>query len=151
MYTSTTTTTATLKVITVKYKTSCELNNEIMRYTFEEEFRLDHPETVGETDRHFDLDNYKDWLEAQLIEARKQLALYNVMPRSLTAENGAKALLMGEFFEEIEVRNPLYCGCGDCDMCNDFPDEYEFVTQKVPVSWDTIKSIYAKIVSYYGA
>lgn len=30
----------------------------------------EHPETVGETDRHFDLDNYKDWLEAQLIEAR---------------------------------------------------------------------------------
>jgi DnaJ-class molecular chaperone len=53
-----------------------------MRYTFEEEFRLDHPETVGETDRHFDLDNYKDWLEAQLIEARKQLALYNVVGRS---------------------------------------------------------------------
>ena len=53
-----------------------------MRYTFEEEFRLDHPETVGETDIHFDLDNYKDWLEAQLIEARKQLALYNVVGRS---------------------------------------------------------------------
>lgn len=53
-----------------------------MRYTFEEEFRLDHPETVGETDRHFDLDNYKDWLEVQLLEARKQLALYNVVGRS---------------------------------------------------------------------
>lgn len=53
-----------------------------MRYTFEEEFRLDHPETVGEKDRHFDLNNYKDWLEAQLIEARKQLALYNVVGRS---------------------------------------------------------------------
>ena len=53
-----------------------------MRYTFEEEFRLDHPETVGETDRHFDLDNYKDWLEAQLIEVRKQLALCNVSGRS---------------------------------------------------------------------
>lgn len=49
-----------------------------MRYTFEEEFRLDHPETAGETDRHFDLDNYKDWLEVQLIEARKQLALHNI-------------------------------------------------------------------------
>ena len=61
---------------------SCELNNEIMRYTFEEEFRLDHPETVGKTDSHFDLGNYKDWLEAQLIEARKQLALYNVVGRS---------------------------------------------------------------------
>jgi len=53
-----------------------------MRYTFEEEFRLDHPETVGETDIHFDLDNYKDWLEAQLIEARKQLDLYNVVRQS---------------------------------------------------------------------
>jgi len=53
-----------------------------MRYTFEEEFRLDHPETVGETDIHFDIDNYKGWLEAQLIEARKQLALYNVVWRS---------------------------------------------------------------------
>lgn len=53
-----------------------------MRYTFEEEFRLDNPETVGETDSHFDLDNYKDWLEAQLIEARKQLALYNVVGQS---------------------------------------------------------------------
>ena len=53
-----------------------------MRYTFEEEFRLDHPETVGETDVQFDLENYKDWLEAQLIEARKQLALYNVVGQS---------------------------------------------------------------------
>lgn len=53
-----------------------------MRYTFEEEFRLDHPETVGETDRHYDLDNYKDWLEAQLIEARKRLALYDVAGQS---------------------------------------------------------------------
>lgn len=53
-----------------------------MRYTFEEEFRLDHPETVGETDSHFDLDNYKDWLETQLAEARKQLALYYVAGQS---------------------------------------------------------------------
>jgi len=42
-----------------------------MSYLFEEEFRLDHPETVGEADKEFDLDNYKDWLEAQLIEARR--------------------------------------------------------------------------------
>lgn len=53
-----------------------------MRYTFEEEFRLDHPETVGETDIQFDLENYKDWLEAQLIEARKQLALHDVVGQS---------------------------------------------------------------------
>lgn len=81
----------------------------------------------------------------------KNCTIPDVMPRSLTAENGAKSLLSGEFFEEIEVQNPLYCGCGDCDMCNDFPDEHEFIIQKVPVRWDTIKSIYAKIVSYYLA
>lgn len=50
-----------------------------MRYAFEEEFRLDHPETVGETDSHFDLDNYKDWLEAQLAEARKKLTTHDVV------------------------------------------------------------------------
>lgn len=45
---------------------------------FEQEFRLDHPETIGETDTHFDLDNYKDWLEKQLAETRKQLSLFGV-------------------------------------------------------------------------
>ena len=76
-----------------------------------------------------------------------------VMPRSLTAENGAKALLMGKFFEEIEVPNEEYCGCGECDYCIETQDEYatETVIQKVPVSWDTIKRIYDTIVSHYGA
>jgi len=62
-----------------------------------------------------------------------------VMPRSLTAENGAKALLMGEFFEVHE--------------CRYYDEDGELVeyTEKVPVSWTTIKEIYAKIVSHYGA
>lgn len=53
-----------------------------MKWKFGEEFRLDKPETIGETDRHFDLDNYKDWLEFQLAEARKQLSLFAVSGRS---------------------------------------------------------------------
>lgn len=53
-----------------------------MKWKFEEEFRLDKPETIGETDRHFDLDNYKDWLEFQLAESRKQLSLFAVSGRS---------------------------------------------------------------------
>jgi len=40
---------------------------------YEKQFRIDHPETVGETDSHFDLDNYKDWLEARLDTAEKLL------------------------------------------------------------------------------
>lgn len=71
-----------------------------------------------------------------------------IMPSSLTAENGAKALLIGEFAETIEVRNELYCGCGYCDFCEENPDEPETCQISVPVSWNTIKAIYAKAVQH---
>lgn len=45
------------------------------------------------------------------------------LPRKLTAENGAKALLIGEFFETGSY---------------------------LPVSWTTIKAIYAKIVEHFA-
>jgi len=35
---------------------------------FEQEFRADHPETIGETDNKFDQYNYIDWLEQKLAE-----------------------------------------------------------------------------------
>ena len=92
-----------------------------------------------------------DGITDMMIEQEGKLPLHGVMPRSLAAENGAKGLLIGEFFEEIQIHNEAYCGCGECDFCNEFPDEPEYIIQKVPVSWDTIKAIYAKIVSYYGA
>lgn len=37
-------------------------------YKFEKQFRGENPQTIGETDRHFDLDNYKDWLELKLTQ-----------------------------------------------------------------------------------
>ena len=75
-----------------------------------------------------------------------------LMPRELTAENGAKALLIGEFFEEIEVYNPDYCGCGeeDCPECDDVHGESPTYTRKVPVSWTTIKAIYAMAVKHFA-
>jgi len=69
----------------------------------------------------------------------KQCDMHVVMPRKLTAENGAKALLMGEFFEEHE------CSYYDAD------GKLVEYTEKVPVSWDTIKEIYKKVVAHYGA
>lgn len=33
---------------------------------FENEFRKEKPETIGETDKYFDLDNYTEWLESKL-------------------------------------------------------------------------------------
>ena len=72
--------------------------------------------------------DYTEWLEQKLASNTEIIG--NVMPRELTAENGAKGLLIGEFYEEIEH------------------DEGTF---KVAVEWTTIKEIYKKIVAYYGA
>jgi hypothetical protein len=47
-------------------------------WKYELEYRIDKPGTVGETDKHFDLDNYKDWLEEQLTNCRKQLSIHIV-------------------------------------------------------------------------
>ncbi len=68
------------------------------------------------------------------------------MPRSLTAENGAKTLLSGEFF--IEIGEPFYCDCGEdgCEACEFTEDNDLTPTQQVPVPWTTIKEIYAKAV-----
>ena len=71
------------------------------------------------------------------------------MPTELTAENGAKALLIGEFHESIYIPNPDYCGCGKCDFCIERPEESETRQVDVPVSWTTIKQIYKRIVKSY--
>ncbi len=52
-----------------------------------------------------------------------------VMPRELTAGNGSKDLLRGEFKEAFELNEELY---------------------HVVISWDTIKNIYKKIVAHHG-
>jgi hypothetical protein len=66
-----------------------------------------------------------------------------MLPRALTAENWAKALLTGEFFETFRVR---------CQTCSQNCEECELDTEmhKVPVSWTTIKAIYKMIVEHFG-
>ncbi len=72
------------------------------------------------------------------------------MPRELTAENGAKALLIGEFHETIYLDNPDYCGCDD-DMCECREyDEPETIPQKIIIEWSTIKEIYKMAVEHLG-
>lgn len=70
---------------------------------------------------------------------------YVLMPRHLTAENGAKALLSGEFSVEYMA---TCSGCyfddpqEDCEVCG---GEVEY-RESVQVDWGTIKNIYAKVV-----
>ena len=80
----------------------------------------------------------------ELIEAGQIV----VMPARLTAENGAKAALIGEFCEEIETMTECTreggCNEPECD------GEYHTGMQQVPVEWTTIKAIYARAVEHFN-
>lgn len=74
---------------------------------------------------------------------------YVLMPKALTAENGAKAALIGEF----TILHEVTCsGCAydeaddDCEVCG---GEIEY-TERVAVPWDVIKDIYAAAVKACG-
>ena len=74
------------------------------------------------------------------------------MPRELTAENGAKAALAGEFFVERIIDCPdcdVHSGIEDDEICETCGDSGT-VTQRLPVSWPTIKAIYRKAVETLG-
>ena len=73
-----------------------------------------------------------------------------VMPRELTAENGAKALLMGEFAQEIPVFCPDCIDPVDKEDCVTCDGEGELY-QHVNISWTNIKAIYAMAVKHLAA
>jgi len=72
---------------------------------------------------------------------------YCLMPKRLTAENGAKALLLGEFKLEVTRECPecleLEEPAEGCEICNG-GGEY---AQRHMIPWDLIKFIYSKAVT----
>lgn len=79
-----------------------------------------------------------------------------LMPRKLTAENGAKKLLSGEFHLERTDDCPECEGDGYtthngvhdeiCGLCEGEGSK----TIKTPIPWTTIKEIYTKAVEHFG-
>ena len=72
-----------------------------------------------------------------------------LMPKALTAENGAKGLLIGEFKESIiqscpDCDNGVFNEDEVCESC-DGAGDYSI---SVPVSWTTTKEIYAMAVKH---
>jgi len=71
---------------------------------------------------------------------------YCLMPRRLTAENGAKALLLGEFKLEVTRECPECLELDEpaegCEIC-DGGGEY---AQRHTIPWDKIKFIYSEAV-----
>ncbi|RZN40411.1 hypothetical protein FEK48_13245 [Escherichia sp. E2593] len=76
-----------------------------------------------------------------VIDAHAQLEGYCVMPKKLTAENGAKGALSGEF----QVTHRILCqscggvGCEDCNEEGGWDGE-------ITIGWDTIKQIHESAV-----
>ena len=69
-----------------------------------------------------------------------------MVPKRLTAENGAKGALSGEFSETTFISCPECFGDDDCETC----DGSGRIEIKVPVSWTTIKTIWAKGCEYFS-
>ncbi|MFH2533781.1 hypothetical protein ABK696_24885 [Klebsiella pneumoniae] len=72
---------------------------------------------------------------------------YVMVPLRLTAENGAKEALSGEFSETRFVNCPEYFGDDECETC----DGSGRIEITVPVTWTTIKAIWAKGVEHFTA
>lgn len=72
---------------------------------------------------------------------------YVMVPMRLTAENGAKGVLSGEFSETKFVNCPECFGDDECETC----DGSGKIEITVPVTWTTIKEIWAKGVKHFAA
>ncbi|WP_374189754.1 DUF550 domain-containing protein [Klebsiella quasivariicola] len=72
---------------------------------------------------------------------------YVIVPMRLTAENGAKGALSGEFSETKFVNCPECFGDDECETC----DGSGRIEITVPVTWTTIKDIWAKGVEHFAA
>lgn len=72
---------------------------------------------------------------------------YVMVPNRLTAENGAKGMLSGEFSETKFINCPECFGDDECETC----DGSGRIEISVPVTWTTIKAIWAKGVEHFAA
>lgn len=88
-------------------------------------------------------------LRAAMLQAGNSPVIpegYVMVPAKLTAENGAKSELLGEFNLEYTLT------CHECfgEGCEDCNDEGRWINS-IPVDWTTIKAIWAKAVEHFVA
>lgn len=68
------------------------------------------------------------------------------MPKKLTAENGAKEALSGDFTEHKFINCPECFGDDECESC----DGSGRIKVEVTVSWSTIKAIWEKGADHFA-
>ena len=90
-------------------------------------------------------------LTRELAEAKAR-AIPNgwvAVPARLTAENGAKGALIGEFYE-VSEHECTACDEIDEDETCDVCEGSGIVVEKVAVSWSTIKEIHSRVVALFA-
>jgi hypothetical protein len=107
------------------------LSNSMKQIKVKENTKL--KEDIGTVLKELTISSLKKGEIELLKEENKELREKNFMPDFLTAENGAKALLSGEFYESIKTMDE---------------DGNEIGIETV-VKWTTIKEIYAKIHNHF--
>lgn len=92
--------------------------------------------------------NIPENIPAQLVSEPYKLPQgYALVPCKLTAENGAKSCMIGEFTEQTEISCHECFGDDECETC----DGSGVIEVTVPVSWTTIKDIWAKGIEHFAA
>lgn len=100
---------------------------------------------VTKLGRMFLSDCYNDPMRNQPVSQPYKLPDgFVAVPRALTAENGAKAVLMGEFNLEYNLV------CHECfgEGCDDCSGEGRWINS-IPVDWTTIKEIWRRGIEHF--
>ncbi|EOF5140167.1 MULTISPECIES: hypothetical protein [Klebsiella] len=126
------------------------MDSEPVAWTDEEELRDVNVAGIGYL---FGIDREAN----KFADPRRQIMLYRhaqpapdgyvMVPMRLTAENGAKGALSGEFSETKFVNCPECFGDDECETC----DGSGRIEITVPVTWTTIKAIWVKGVEHFAA
>ncbi|WP_312154040.1 hypothetical protein [Atlantibacter hermannii] len=102
---------------------------------------------VGPTEQRDELPYAPQIAEYEKIMQQAIPDGYALVPSKLTAENGAKGALSGEFSETKFISCPECFGDDECETC----DGSGRIEITVPVSWTSIKEIWAKGVEHFAA
>jgi hypothetical protein len=93
-------------------------------WKFEKQFRKDNSQTIGETDRHYDLDNYKDWLESEIDNP---IVRYDIYLKPIREGDKFKFKFMKELLNHIELTGSFKWNEDELRYEIDIIDNNEFV------------------------
>jgi hypothetical protein len=113
---------------------------------------INHDDKVLIDEKEVSIDILNNGLVREAVMPHSLDKGHIILPDALTAENGAKSLLIGEYFVDTTYTCiDLELNVNDCDSC---PHEDNCdggtIYYKEDIPWTTIKEIYKKIVDNLG-